>query len=138
MHSDFSPAQWADITLLTLQMKTRRLSEVALLRAKDLSPSVTLSLLRPQKAPSCLFHVLWDQARLSGVSAVSHTYPLDCRLQHLPHAREMFSEQREGHLRLQKNSLSSDLPQDEPQQQRQHSVPLENMKSLYHPLKGRA
>lgn len=69
------------ISLLTLQVKTRRLSEVALLRAKTLSPSVTPSLLRPQRAPvSCKYVGLWDQARLNRVSAVSHMYPLDLQV----------------------------------------------------------
>ena len=79
------------------------------LRAKAVSPSATLSPLRPQRAPSCLFHVntlAFGARQGSAVCQRCHTRTRwTAGLQHLLHARGMFPEKREGQLQLQKKSV---------------------------------
>lgn len=104
------------------------------LRAKALSPSATLSAQAPESAllpVSRKYAGLWGVIGVTPAPAGPPGYSICCTLRKcsLKSVRDNYSSRK---------SMSSDVPQDEPQRQRQHSVPLENRKSLYHPLRQRA
>lgn len=87
------------------------------LRVKELFPSVTLFTTQAPEISflpaSCKYFGTRQGLR---VCQWGHTHTCwTAKLQHPPHAREMFSKQHEGQLQLPKNTPPRDLAQDEPQ-----------------------